>query len=132
MGKLNLLHHKTWHVYSKANRDKVKKDEEKFEAKERESEQRTIKVEQEVRISNLRSKKETITETGHINLFAEEEKSDGLQLSKTEKELDQKKWEDKHTMYLGETKDGKKESPWYAARSSDGNAKYRFYELIIE
>ena len=29
MGKLNILHHKEWHVYSRANREIVQKDEEK-------------------------------------------------------------------------------------------------------
>ena len=54
----------------------------------------------------------------HVNLFQEEERmiqseiKNGSKLV-DKKALENKEWEDKHTMFLGETRDGKKESPWY-------------------
>ncbi|KAJ3368953.1 hypothetical protein HDU91_000173 [Kappamyces sp. JEL0680] len=120
MGKLNLLHHKTWHVYSKANRDRVRKDEEVYEAEQRKAEEKIVKADQEARLAQLRRGKEATRpdeslhdQTRHVNLFQEEEQQQGIVLLKSEKELKEKQWQDKHTMYLGETKDGKKESAWY-------------------
>jgi hypothetical protein len=120
MGKLNILHHKEWHVYSKVNRDKVREDEKNAAIEEQKTQDKIDKANNEARLELLRKrahqKQDTVqTEMKHINLFEEEEKFQKTQYLRSEKELDQKKWEDKHTWYLGETKDGRKETPWYTA-----------------
>lgn len=131
MGKLNLLHHKSWHVYSKDNREKVRKDEEAAEKIEKGKQDRIEKAEQERRIEQLRSsrrdrgalideKDESANQNQHINLFHDLEKIAGSVVLVNDKAEEQKKWEDKHTMYLGETKDGKKDAPWYNGESSRG------------
>ena len=135
MGKLNLLHHKSWHVYSKDNREKVRKDEEAAEKIEKGKQDRIVKAEQERRIEQLRSsrrerggelideKNESANTHKHINLFHDLEKNAGSVVLVNEKAEEQKNWGDKHTMYLGETKDGKKDAPWYNGESSRGMPK---------
>ena len=53
----------------------------------------------------------------HLNLFADYEKRK-VEMDKyvdQDKQQDQEKWEKQFTMYLGETRDGKRnEKPWYA------------------
>lgn len=123
MGKLNLLHHKSWHVYSKDNRERVRKDEEEAGKVEKEKESRAIKAEQERRMEQLRASKKGEKETQednrnqHVNLFHDFDQSVVLVDERAE---EQRKWEDKHTMYLGETKDGKKDVPWYNQVNSAG------------
>ena len=142
MGKLNLLHHKSWHVYSKENQEKVKKDEKEHERRKEEGQARIIKAEQEARLENLRLKNAKDAKDArdakdeHVNLFKELEKSHGSAVLIDQKDVEQKQWEDKHTMYLGETRDGKKEAPWYneayssllstnlTSATSDGQKRY--------
>jgi hypothetical protein len=114
MGKLNILHHKEWHVYSKGNRDKVKEDEKKAAEESKKAQDRINRAESEAKLEFLRKKalaKKPQNER-NINFFEEEERCK-VEYVKSDKEIDQKKWEDKHTWYLGETKDGKKDTPWY-------------------
>jgi hypothetical protein len=127
MGKLNILHHKEWHVYSKVNRDKVKEDEKNQAEQEAETQRRLDQIESERRLSKLREKaklsqdrpnrkdarKQQEPEQRHINFFQEAEKYKDSEIVVDEKTLEQKKYEDKHTWYLGETRDGKKDRPWY-------------------
>jgi hypothetical protein len=122
MGKLNLLHHKSWHVYSKENRERVRKDEEAAAKEEQDKKERVIKAEQEARLGKLREassrrkeapENENIHIHEHVNLFKDLEKHHDSFTIVDQKAIDQKKWEDHHTMFLGETKAGKKDLPWY-------------------
>ncbi|KAJ3181109.1 hypothetical protein HDU85_003814 [Gaertneriomyces sp. JEL0708] len=145
MGKLNILQHKSWHVYSEANRERVRKDEEAAREKDEAQRERSLQAEREARLQLLRARKKTAagTETTSIervevavnavgqddvgsskparfSLFEPEEKKAKAALSQAaeaeaQKRLKKKEYEDKFTWYLGETKDGKKEKPWYAA-----------------
>ncbi|KAI8324350.1 hypothetical protein GQ54DRAFT_309268 [Martensiomyces pterosporus] len=56
MGKLNILPQKSWHVYSKANRERVRRDEEQARNEQEENAGRARKAEAEYRISRLRGK----------------------------------------------------------------------------
>ena len=73
MGKLNLLHHKSWHVYSKENRERVRKDEEAAVKEENGKKERVIKAEQEARLEKLRDassarKNASESDSLHLNL----------------------------------------------------------------
>lgn len=110
------MHHKSWHVYSKDNQALVKKDERKFEDKEKQMEARIEKADSEARVRMLRTNAHHVTAaqpTKSVNFFEEEEKMGGRERLKPQKEIDQKKYEDSFTLFLGETKDGKKAKPWY-------------------
>ncbi|KAI8929814.1 hypothetical protein BC831DRAFT_442178 [Entophlyctis helioformis] len=56
MGKLNILQHKSWHVYSEKNRQRVRRDEEDAARAEAEKRDRADKADQEARIQLLRSR----------------------------------------------------------------------------
>lgn len=90
MGKLNLLHHKTWHVYGRDNRERVRKDEEIEDKKQLATDTRKQQAKQERKLNSLRagsanhtldpinsirrqSAKEKEPEK-HVNLFADYEK----------------------------------------------------------
>jgi hypothetical protein len=130
MGKLNLLHHKDWHVYLKVNRDKVIEDEKKFALEAKAQEDKILKAEQEARLSKLRLKAKTSLapinnkrkekerlESTAFRLFEEEEKYKNSESVASDKQLAQKAHEDKHTWFLGETRDGKKDPPWYVTEN---------------
>ncbi|KAJ9060385.1 hypothetical protein DSO57_1031487 [Entomophthora muscae] len=53
---MNILHHKSWHVYSQKNRDKVQEDEAKAGDAEKEKEKERIEKEREARLQQLRSR----------------------------------------------------------------------------
>lgn len=118
MGKLNILHHKDWHVYSKVNKDRVKEDERKEAEKQKIIDDKRIKVEQETRINALRKKSNIVKESvaEHINFFKDIIPFDKI---KTDEEIELKRKHDFHTMFLGETKDGHKDSPWYTSLELD-------------
>ncbi|KAJ8324901.1 hypothetical protein QVD99_000196 [Batrachochytrium dendrobatidis] len=137
MGKLNLLPHKSWNVYSQKNIEKVRQDERQAELKGESKHQRATKAEQEIRLETLRARaisrsgitntvtelsndhKEPFGSSSHHRTDSDHRKSKPLHHT-TNQELDaeklaeKKKWERKLTVYLGETRDGKKETPWYA------------------
>lgn len=118
MGKLNLLHHKSWHVYSEKNREKVRKDEKEFDLKQAKLKKKELKIVQEENLKRLREAAHGPSATdreGHVRLFEEEELLEKSKILPTEKELDAKKFQDRYTMYLGETKEGKKDDVWYAS-----------------
>ncbi|KAI9102713.1 hypothetical protein DFS34DRAFT_577221 [Phlyctochytrium arcticum] len=56
MGKLNILQHKSWHVYNEENRERVRKDEENAKIEEDKTRQQVIEAEREVRITALRAR----------------------------------------------------------------------------
>ncbi|KAJ3019767.1 hypothetical protein HKX48_001783 [Thoreauomyces humboldtii] len=150
MGKLNLLQHKSWHVYNEVNRERVRKDEEEARREEAKKAIPAQKADADSRLTQLRKNARLrsgahqvgegstsvvplVTQTasaaeaphvGHINLFEDAErafmqsqtKGGGGKNAEAEAErLGKEKTEaDQYTWYLGETRDGKKETPWYA------------------
>jgi hypothetical protein len=106
MPKLNILHHKDWHVYTKTNRDKVKEDERKAAKIETEKQEKITKIEQERRLNELRRKAQkehgiTKKKVEKFRLFEEEEKYGKSEIVEDEKAIQQKKKEDLHTWFLG-------------------------------
>ncbi|KAG0011301.1 hypothetical protein BGZ81_002250, partial [Podila clonocystis] len=53
---MNILQHKSWHVYSQKNRDKVRKDEANAEAEQKKVEDRAIAADREHRLAVLRQR----------------------------------------------------------------------------
>ncbi|TPX59987.1 hypothetical protein SpCBS45565_g07609 [Spizellomyces sp. 'palustris'] len=133
----------SWHVYNEVNQERVRKDEEAARIEEEKKKERTLQADREARLALLRSKSRGSSHSvavdaapneestalslpdsegrhvGHINLFEEAEKEARGKGGKNpeyeaEKRAKEKKEADKFTWYLGETKDGKKETPWYA------------------
>lgn len=117
--------------------EKVEKDKQKAAKMAQHEEERVAKAEQEARIERMRLRVSTdnnrepqqqqeSTQT-HVNLFKEEERQQTKATIVNQKAIEQKAWEDKHTMFLGETKDGQKEKPWYG--TSDYGARDRELSL---
>jgi hypothetical protein len=119
MGKLNLLHHKDWHVYSKDNRERVLKDEKKAMEDEVATQARAIQADQERRIHQLRKtkqqKKLPDKNNDNINLFADYEKRVVAmdKLKDEDKKADEIKWEAQFTTYLVKPEDSVNASKWY-------------------
>ncbi|KAJ3316027.1 hypothetical protein HDV04_000236 [Boothiomyces sp. JEL0838] len=132
MGKLNISHHKSWHVYSKDNINKVKADEKKAAEEEQLRQDRILKADQEARIKLLRENAGIMHEEKieRVHLFEEEERLHGFEKAVDEKQLDQKAKEDKHTWFLGETRDGKKDSPWYTERDYGKESKEKAMDPV--
>eukprot|EP00954_Amorphochlora_amoebiformis_P006712 524387-Amorphochlora_amoeboformis.AAC.2 len=55
-GGLNILHHKSWNVYGKRQRKKVREDEEKFAKEEEEKKRQKEKEESQERLKVLRTR----------------------------------------------------------------------------
>ncbi|KAF9122476.1 hypothetical protein BGX30_001993 [Mortierella sp. GBA39] len=53
---MNILQHKSWHVYSQKNQDRVKRDEAKAEAEENQTQERAIAADREHRLAVLRQR----------------------------------------------------------------------------
>ncbi|KAJ7577059.1 hypothetical protein C8J56DRAFT_837096 [Mycena floridula] len=97
MGKLNIAHHKSYHPYRRDNIEKVRRDEEEAKLQEAKEDGRLMLADSEARIDRLREKagsnkkrpKEddmkaleaaqarasSISDSGHINLFADLEQN---------------------------------------------------------
>ncbi|KAK6192032.1 hypothetical protein SNE40_003583 [Patella caerulea] len=119
---MNILHHKSWHVRTKKNIERVRKDEEKAAEEEKEKERKIALAEQEARTDILRSRAKdriqyttggqtdqitsgsslqivpsAIEKSGNINFFQEIE--DGLRKQgineehAKEKKAEKEKWE---------------------------------------
>ncbi|KAJ3332176.1 hypothetical protein HDU76_001057 [Blyttiomyces sp. JEL0837] len=149
-GGLQILQHKSWHVYSEKNRERVRKDEEKAREEEEKKNQQIHKAEQERRIAALRGRikgrdtspnrdveeksskgySEDDRHRGHVDLFADAhvaKRSTNAEYE-AEKAAEKAKYEKQFTMYLGgEGGEPKSKEPWYAkphhsARFADGTA----------
>ncbi|KAG0376945.1 hypothetical protein BGX24_006987 [Mortierella sp. AD032] len=53
---MNILQHKSWHVYSQKNQERVKRDEAKAEAEEKQTQERAISADREHRLTVLRQR----------------------------------------------------------------------------
>ncbi|KAI8883470.1 hypothetical protein K501DRAFT_323479 [Backusella circina FSU 941] len=124
---MNILPHKSWHVYNKKNIEKVRKDEDKAKEEERAKQARVTLAESEARLAILRKRAEERRLTSepavkyeHVNLFQDVEKATNEERDAEEKEKNDK-WERQITMYLDKDKD---DAPWYAGSKSSDD-KYR-------
>ncbi|KAJ3156246.1 hypothetical protein HDU86_004010 [Geranomyces michiganensis] len=133
-----------WHVYNEANRARVRADEEAARLAETKKQEPALQADREARLTLLRQKAarrrdaeqepvpslssssqgaEGSGHSGHILLFADAEaeaasRSAGVPKKpsrEAERAAKAKAEADKFTWYLGETLDGKKATPWYAA-----------------
>ncbi|KAG1381069.1 hypothetical protein G6F61_003495 [Rhizopus arrhizus] len=120
---MNILHHKSYHVYNKKNVEKVRKDEEQAAAKEKEKQKKIELAESEARLNLLRKKagakflndKPTAT-IEHINLFKDYESTTNEE-NEAEEKAKAEKLDRQLTMYLdkGATAEA---TPWYAKNST--------------
>ncbi|KAF9171368.1 Leukocyte receptor cluster member 1 [Mortierella sp. AD010] len=53
---MNILPHKSWHVYNQKNRERVQRDEAQAKEQEQQANDRAVKAEREYRLSELRRK----------------------------------------------------------------------------
>eukprot|EP00123_Amoebidium_parasiticum_P002033 comp13259_c0_seq1/m.8648 comp13259_c0_seq1/g.8648 ORF comp13259_c0_seq1/g.8648 comp13259_c0_seq1/m.8648 type:complete len:273 (-) comp13259_c0_seq1:73-891(-) len=136
---MNILQHKSWHVYSRDNIERVRKDEEKHRLAEEEKATRAAIAEAEARMSQLRSQarqrygseiKEEGAEMGeaprgpdgHVNFFYDVEKAreaQSLAEREKEKKQEQLEWEKRVGVltYLGQS-------------ASETTGKKQFYETM--
>ncbi|CAJ0581746.1 unnamed protein product, partial [Mesorhabditis spiculigera] len=139
---MNILHHKSWHVRTKENIRKVRKDEAEAAEKERRELERQINVVSERRLKVLREQADKRLETdfdirpdanpdaeeepgtsgGHINFFADLERNERKNLGgdneeyKQEKAKEKDEWEQKMGILvkLGQdTNELTKKKEWY-------------------
>lgn len=126
---MNILPHKSWHVRTKKNIERVRRDEARAEAEENEKQRRIQLAEQEARTELLRrrareSLKSNVTETvftglndEHVNIFDSVDEKIDAKNEEHEREVkeERERWEKRIGLltYLdqGEAKSGQK--PWY-------------------
>jgi hypothetical protein len=102
MGKLNILHHKSWHVYKRENRERVLKDEQEEAQKLEKKEEIRKRDERNSRISKLAQDKKEFT------LFPQESTS----------VVDKKKEKEKELWYLQKEKE---KEPWYLKKNNNNS-----------
>ncbi|ORZ01730.1 hypothetical protein BCR43DRAFT_487411 [Syncephalastrum racemosum] len=129
---MNILPHKSWHVYNKKNIERVRKDEAKAKEEEDKQAKRAAKAESEARLTQLRERaRARLSEGGegsssalvvrqeeHINLFKPEEDEAGNEERQKEQREKDQAWDRKVTMYLDQSVHDK-ERPWYAKKEYD-------------
>ncbi|KAI8647273.1 hypothetical protein BD408DRAFT_408899 [Parasitella parasitica] len=132
---MNILHHKSWHVYNKDNIERVRKDEAEAETEAKKKQDRVILAESEARLELLRKRANArlplvddakeVNRIEHVNLFSDLEDKQNVNSNNPDYEAEQKakdeKWERQITMYLNK---GTEEDPWYAKLSSQSQDKY--------
>lgn len=128
---MNILPKKSWHVRTKKNIERVKRDEAEAERLARIEQDRVLHVEQEARIRELRARSgiaETI-ESKHINLF---EGSSDQQQSSSKEEADEKlreqtQWQQKLGIInkLGRSEDANQ--PWYCSTAPKMDLKVKIF-----
>ncbi|KAI8145039.1 hypothetical protein BJV82DRAFT_604653 [Fennellomyces sp. T-0311] len=127
---MNILPHKSWHVYNKKNIERVKRDEANARVEEEAKAERAAQAESEARLNLLRqraqnrqgqdSDRTAVTRpVEHVNLFEKEANEHAANEEYVaEQKAKDEKWERQITMYLD--KDATKESmPWYAVNEYD-------------
>uniref|UniRef100_A0A0K0EHQ3 CBF1-interacting co-repressor CIR N-terminal domain-containing protein n=1 Tax=Strongyloides stercoralis TaxID=6248 RepID=A0A0K0EHQ3_STRER len=126
---MNILPKKNWHVLRRENIKRVKEDEKKAEEIERKRLERIHKAEYEVKLNELRKKKNydepgpsnvSFSEIKHINLF-EEEEIEGSNEKNDEYEREKKEKIDKFESQLGIKK-------MFAEGTNELNKKKSWYE----
>ncbi|CAB3407059.1 unnamed protein product [Caenorhabditis bovis] len=136
---MNILHHKSWHVRTKANMERVRRDERKAAEEEQRRLDRQIQAENERRMNLLRARADekldkmfgvpgtsTNTQisdsTGHVNLFQDLEREERKNLGTGNKEYEEEKakekreWESKmgiQVYFADNTNELEKKKEWY-------------------
>ncbi|KAK4514677.1 cyclin-dependent protein kinase [Mucor velutinosus] len=132
---MNILHHKSWHVYNKDNIERVRKDEAEAEAEAKKKQDRVMLAESEARLDLLRKRanaslpaiqdQQDTKRIEHVNLFQDLEDKHNANSNNPEHEAEQKakdeKWEKQITMYLDK---GTEKAPWYAKPTAQRTDKY--------
>lgn len=124
-GGLNILPQKSWNVYGRKQRERVRRDEEQLEREQREEAARKEEEEKEKRLRALRGEKEgeeeeekesgrerrveSVHENKHVNFFEEHEKA----LASLERKQKAKKSEEDEGNRLGGSGTHLRQ-PWYA------------------
>ncbi|KAG0236373.1 hypothetical protein B0O80DRAFT_494997 [Mortierella sp. GBAus27b] len=137
---MNILPHKSWHVYNQKNRDRVRRDEAKAEAEEKHNQERSEAAEQEHRLAVLRQRAQrrlTGSEYGpptpddtkistdakeHVNFWSDLEQQDtkgkqGNPENEAEAKAKQEKWDRTIAMHLDTGIKG--QSPWYTKKRDE-------------
>ncbi|CEF64575.1 Leukocyte receptor cluster member 1 [Strongyloides ratti] len=124
---MNILPKKNWHVLRRENIKKVKEDEKKAEEEERRRIERIHKAEHEIKLEELRKKREepgssntSVPRIKHLNLF-EEEEIEGSRERNYEYEKEKKEKIDKLESQLGIKK-------MFAEGTNELNKKKSWYE----
>ncbi|CAI5437697.1 unnamed protein product [Caenorhabditis angaria] len=145
---MNILHHKSWHVRTKANMQRVRRDEAKAAEEEQRILDRQIQAENERRIGVLRQRAEQKVnslfgessseaagtssrdvcisdETGHVNLFQDLEREERKNLGTGNKEYEEEKAKEKREW---ESKMGIQ--VYFAENTNDLDKKKEWYETM--
>ena len=130
---MNILPHKSWHVRTKANINRVRRDEENARKAEKVEEERRKLAESEARINLLRRK----ACKGHLNFFQDLES--GLTTknvnpeNESEKKQEQETWEKKMGIlnYLGQDHQ-ENELWWNKKKQEESTSKNEAYKDIID
>ncbi|KAI8988228.1 hypothetical protein BDF20DRAFT_854572 [Mycotypha africana] len=121
---MNILPHKSWHVYNKANVERVRKDEAKAAEEAKKKKDRADLAESEARLNLLRQRANTrlppedqlLREPQpieHINLFHDfEQKLERNEEAEAERKVEEEKFDKRFTMYLDKGTE-KADEPWY-------------------
>lgn len=118
---MNILPKKSWHVRTKKNIERVKRDEAEAERLAKIEQDRVLHVEQEARIRELRRRAgiEEPAQTSHINLF--EDFKDHQQVTnkdyEEEKKQDEARWQQKMGLTNKLVRQGDS-NPWYCNTTS--------------
>jgi len=131
---MNILPQKNWHVRTKKNIEKVRKDEEKAMGKQKAAEKRQEIAESEARVNLLRSRTGassqllTNTEERHFVLFDQKRDDDKNPEAQAEKRIEKEKFEKKIGLlkYLHDDSLDLKSSPWYQTtkrKNDDGKGE---------
>ncbi|OBZ82488.1 Leukocyte receptor cluster member 1 [Choanephora cucurbitarum] len=127
---MNILHHKSWHVYNKDNVERVRQDEAKAEEEAKKKQEKVILAESEARLDLLRKRanahlpaEQQQTVIQHVNLFQDLQENSTNDEHEAEKKAQQDKQDRQLTMYLDKGA-SKEDQPWYT-RSKQSDEKYR-------
>ncbi|KAI9315918.1 hypothetical protein BX666DRAFT_2028161 [Dichotomocladium elegans] len=138
---MNILPHKSWHVYNAKNIEKVKRDEARAQAEEEAKAKRVTQAESEARLQLLRERAEkrhvqgdgalisgtVVKKEERLVLFGED--GGNISVGNEERAAEEKEKEDRLerqiTMYLD--KGATEPAPWYATAESD-----RFGESTVK
>lgn len=119
---MNILPKKSWHVRTRKNIDRVQRDEAEASEKARIELDRKLRIEQEIRLKELRARAGATTEkeaSDHSILFDDDQKLDGSGSSEEDKKLiaraklDEGRWHEKLGLSGKLVKDEDITQPWY-------------------
>ncbi|TPX34766.1 hypothetical protein SeMB42_g07280 [Synchytrium endobioticum] len=127
---MNILKHKSWHVYNKQNIERVRQDERRAAEEQERRDAKAQFAEQERRIASLRSQKHArlpdiddaveaserpskASKLERFSLFDEPPNAGTNPEYEDDKRKEKEKLERQYTMYLGQDRAGPPQLPWY-------------------